>query len=335
MGILKTTILLVSFVFFVPGARLSAATPPPVCVILDTDMSGDCDDVGALAVLNKLADFGEAKILACVANGHDQDKAIAASIDAINTYYGRPHIPIGTYQGPKCPPTKSPYTASLRDTFPHTAYPDDREPRAIDVYRSTLASADDNSVTIVSIGFLINLKELLQSPPDARSPLNGAELVRKKVKRLVVMGGEFPKSDPNKGEYNFASGGGGLDTQYAIENWPTPILFSGFEIGGAIHTGAKLAAAPADDPVRRAYELYTSFKGRPSWDLTAVLAAVRNPNLYWTMKLNGYCKVNANGTNEWSPTPGPGHSYLVAKVPPADIGDVLDDLLALPPQVRN
>ena len=339
-AILKTTVVLVSLVSFLSGSRLPAATPPPVTVILDTDMSGDCDDVGALAVLNKFADFGEAKILACVANGHDQDKAIAASIDAINTYYGRPHIPIGTYQGPKCPPTKSPYTASLRDTFQHTAFqhtafPDDREPRAVDVYRSALASADDNSVTIVSIGFLINLEELLQSPPDARSPLNGAELVRKKVKRLVVMGGEFPKSDPNKGEYNFASGGGGIDTQYAIENWPTPILFSGFEIGAAIHTGAKLAAAPADDPVRRAYELYTSFKGRPSWDLTAVLTAVRNPDLYWTMKLNGYCKVNANGTDAWSPTPARGHSYLVVKVPPADVAKLLDHLLALPPKAKN
>ena len=315
-------------------APLSADTFLPVSVILDTDMSGDCDDVGALAILNKLADSGEARILACVADGHDLDKAIAASIDAINTYYGRPHIPIGTYQGPKCPATKSLYTAQLRNEFPHTALPDDQEPKAVNIYRAALASADDNSVTIISIGFLINLEELLQSSPDAQSPLNGTELVRKKVKQLVVMGGKFPKSDPN-GEYNFAHGGGGIETQYAIENWPTPILFSGFEIGAAIHTGSKLAVAPASDPVRRAYELHTSFKGRPSWDLTAVLAAVRDPNLYWTIELNGYCKVNANGTNEWSLTPHRGHSYLVAKVPPSDVANLLDNLLTLSPKVKN
>jgi len=314
---------------------LSANTPLPVPVILDTDMSSDCDDVGALAILNKLADAGEAEILACVVNGHDQDRAVAASIDAINTYYGRPNIPIGTYQGRKHPPTKSPYTAQLRDHFPHSAPPDDQEPRAVDIYRKALASAPDGSVTIVSVGFLINLEELLQSSPDAHSPLNGTELVRKKVRELVVMGGRFPKSDPKSGEYNFAAGGGGPDTQYTIENWPGPILFTGYEIGGAIRTGVKLAAAPACDPVRRTYELYTSFHGRSSWDLIAVLAAVRDPNLYWTIESNGYCHVNANGTNEWSSMPHRAHSYLVAKVPPADMGRLLDDLLALLPAPRN
>ncbi len=323
-----------------PAPRLSAETPSLVNVILDTDMSGDCDDVGALAILNKFADSGEAKILACVANGHDQDKAIAASLDAINTYYGRPHLPVGTYQGPKYPATKSPYTARLRAEFPHTALADDREPKAVDIYRATLAAADDRSVTIISIGFLVNLAELLQSQPDSNSPLTGSELVRRKVKQLVVMGGRFPKSDPNQGEYNFAAQGGGPDTRYVMEHWPTPILFSGFEIGETIRTGTTLAILPSSDPVRRAYELYTNFKGRPSWDLTAVLAAIRNPNRYWGIESNGNCKVNANGSNEWeanagASTPERGHSYLLAKVRPSEIAKVLDDLLTLPPKSKH
>jgi hypothetical protein len=223
----------------------------------------------------------------------------------------------------------------LRDEFLHTALPDDQESKAVDIYRATLAAAPDGSIVIISIGFLVNLAELLQSPPDAWSPLHGIELVRKKVRQLVIMGGQFPKSDPNKGEYNFAGCGGAPDTQYAMENWPTPILLTGFELGGAIITGAKLAAAPASNPVRRTYELHTSFKGRQSWDLTAILAAIRDPNLYWTIESNGYCKVNANGTNEWSPTPHRGHSYLVAKVPVIDVANLLDDLLALPPGAQH
>jgi hypothetical protein len=326
---LKIIVLLSSLGSTLPVMPLSAA--PPVNVIFDTDMSGDCDDVGALAVLNKLADAGEAKILACVANGHDQDKAVAASIDAVNTYYGRPHVPIGTYQGPKYGASKSPYTAALRDEFPHTALPDDQMPKAVDVYRKTLAAAHDGSVTIVSVGFLINLADLLQSPADKISPLTGVELVREKVKQLVVMGGHFPKGDG--AEYNFGNSDGGPNTQYAVENWPTPILFSGFEIGGSIGTGKVLKDAPSS-PVRRAYELYTKFEGRQSWDLTAALAAVRDPNLYWTIQSNGYCRVNADGTSEWTPTPNRGHSYLVAKVPPADVAKVLDDLMLLPPKTK-
>ena len=43
------------------AACLSACTlaAAPVRVIFDTDMCGDYDDVGALAVLNALADAGE------------------------------------------------------------------------------------------------------------------------------------------------------------------------------------------------------------------------------------------------------------------------------------
>ena len=181
MSFPKTILLWASLGYSLLSVSLAADTALPASIILDTDMSGDCDDVGALAVLNKLADSGQARILACVANGHDQDKAIAASIEVINSYYGRAHIPIGTYQGAKYPATKSIYTSHLRDEFPHSALPDDQEPKAVDIYRATLASADDKSVTLVSIGFLVNLEELLRSPPDHVSPLNGADLEHIKV----------------------------------------------------------------------------------------------------------------------------------------------------------
>ena len=313
-------------------AALRADSTPPVKIIFDTDMSGDCDDVGALAVLNKLADMGKAEILACLANVHDQDKAIAASISAINTYYGRPNIPIGTYQGPEYLNIKSPYTAKLRDEFPHSAKPDDQEPLALDVYRRTLAAASDASVTVVSVGMLINLRELLESKPDAISPLPGIDLVRQKVKKLVVMGGGYPHHD---GECNFSTCNGGHNTVCAVEHWPTPILFSGFEIGSEIITGKGLVTAPRTNPVRRAYELYTSFNGRPSWDLTAALAAAGDLALYWNVSSDGYCEVAPNGANQWHPTPSRGHFYLIKKLPPAEVGKALDALLALPPAAAH
>lgn len=325
---MKASLIVFAGLLLFTGA-LYADSAEPVTIIFDTDMSGDCDDVGALAVLNKLADAGKAELLACVANGHDQDKAIAASISAINTYYGRPNIPIGTYQGPGHPPTRSPYTAKLRDEFPHSALPDDQEPRAVDVYRKALAAAPDGSVVVVSVGFLCNLRDLLESKPDAINPLDGIDLVRRKAKRLVVMGGGFPQSG---GEYNFGAGGGGPDTQYTVEHWPTPILFSGFEIGGQIVTGKRLIDAPHNDPVRRAYELYTHFNGRQSWDLTAAFAAAGGDIAhYWNVSSDGYCQVTPSGADQWHPTPNRGHSYLIAKLPPSEVGKALDDLLALPP----
>ena len=40
----------------------------PARIVFDTDMCGDYDDVGALAVLNALADAGECKILAVLSS---------------------------------------------------------------------------------------------------------------------------------------------------------------------------------------------------------------------------------------------------------------------------
>ncbi|MGB3618265.1 MAG: nucleoside hydrolase, partial [Catalinimonas sp.] len=62
-------------------------------VVFDTDFGPDYDDVGALAVLHALADRGEAEILATIAsNGHP---LVAPSLDVVNTWFGRPDLPIG------------------------------------------------------------------------------------------------------------------------------------------------------------------------------------------------------------------------------------------------
>ena len=39
-------------------------------------------------------------------------------------------------------------------------------PDATDVYRRVLSAQPDGSVTVCTVGFLTNLRRLLQSPPD-------------------------------------------------------------------------------------------------------------------------------------------------------------------------
>lgn len=321
---------LIGLVAMLLPSRYAAAAA--VKVVFDTDISGDVDDCGALAVLNALADRGEAEILACVVNGHDADKASVAAANAINTYYGRGNVPIGAYQGKHGPPTHSSYTAKLRDEFPHTAPADDKAPDAVGVYRRALAAAPDGSVVVISVGFLMNLADLLDSKADDISSLTGRELVRKKVRRLVVMGGQFPNPQ-HFDEYNFSAGGVGPDTQQVVENWPTPILFDGFSIGQGIVTGKALEATPKSNPVRRAYQLYDNAlkNGRSSWDPTTVLAAVRDPEKYWTVVADGSCTVNEKGINSWSPTPHRGHSYLAPKLDNAEMARTLDELMTRPP----
>lgn len=311
----------------------------PVKVIFDTDMANDCDDAGALAVLHALVDQGEAKILAVVTNRKDPANASAAAVDAINTYYGRPDIPIGTDKdGAKTRGGRpSSFAPALRDGFPHDCKPDDRMPDAVEVYRRVLAQAPDRSVVICSVGALSNLEDLLNSKADAVSELSGPDLVAQKVKLTVIMGGGFPRT--GMPETNIK-----LDTAAAVSvvnQWRGEILWQGFEVGAAINNGAELKAAPKTNPVRRAYEL-RPFRGKsaiddgkPAHDLAAVLVAVRGaqPDL-WSVVTKGRVITDSEGNTEWRRDWAKRHSYLRIKPHHSVLERIIGELLVAPPNLK-
>ena len=80
------------------GTGAGRAAEPPVNIIFDTDMGGDCDDVGALFILHGAVERGEARLLATM--GCISADTIAPCLDAINTWFGRPEIPVGTRKTP-------------------------------------------------------------------------------------------------------------------------------------------------------------------------------------------------------------------------------------------
>ena len=173
----------------------------PVPIIFDTDMGGDCDDVGALFILQGAVERGEARLLATM--GCVSADAIAPALNAVNIWFGRPEIPVGTLKdtgflaGPH-------YTTELARRFPHRFATSKNYPDAVALYRQILSGEVDGSVVIAAVGPLRNLANLLKSAPDKQSPLDGRSLVAKKVKRLDVMGGNYPPSASKKdAEYNF------------------------------------------------------------------------------------------------------------------------------------
>ena len=85
-------------VFLVASTTVRAADRHPVPVILDTDMGSDVDDVGSVAVLHALANRGEAKILAMGVSIKNASTPLC--LDALNTYFKRPEIPLGVVKGP-------------------------------------------------------------------------------------------------------------------------------------------------------------------------------------------------------------------------------------------
>ena len=62
-------------------------------IILDTDIGSDCDDVGAIVLLNRLEQLAEARIL-CITSVTSREFAPDA-ITAICRYCGRDDIPVG------------------------------------------------------------------------------------------------------------------------------------------------------------------------------------------------------------------------------------------------
>jgi len=312
------TLSLVAGTMLVWPAAAPAADKEPVRLIFDTDLCSDVDDAGTVALLHALADQGEVELLAMGLSVKSQWSA--PCLDALNTYYNRPDIPIGALKGPGIDDVCT-YGEKVAAEFPHDLKSADDAPDVVEVYRSVLAKQPDKSVVFVSVGFLTNLANLLESKADSHSPLNGVELVRQKVRSWVCMGGGFPSGR----EYNFHKDA--KSAEHAVKNWPTPIVFSGFEIGESVQTGAGLKSTPASNPVRRAYEVYNGLNNRSSWDQTAALFAVRGPTDMWDLREHGDIGLAADGSNAWHDQPDRGHSFLVRKMSSDKVAERIEQLM--------
>jgi len=327
---LKTSflLLLLTASFISWGQR----TRKPASVIFDSDIGPDYDDVGAITVLHVLADQGEARILATVAS--NKYEGIAAILNLFNTYFNRPDIPIGVPKGKAVSMRDSQHwTDLLLAKYPHKITSNSEVPDAVDVYRKVLAEQPDHSVTIITVGFLTNLANLLHSGPDPVSPLDGMALVKKKVKLLVSMAGSYPSGR----EFNIFNDAEA--SRFALENWPTPVILSGFEIGAKIKTGLPLIhnAAIRNDPAKDAFAhniplAKEDAAGRMSWDETTVLVGIKGYKPFFSLR-EGRIRIAHDGSDSWDGQ-AKGQFYLVQKEPPKKVERVLNKLMMQQPTGR-
>lgn len=255
-----------------PPPAPSGATP----VILDSDIWSSADDVGAMAIAYAMALRGEAKVLAVGISRKPNQPVEPNSwkcAASIARFYGFGSVPIGTTL-----PANGTETSPTNFAAPCAALGDPNAPAPQDVvalYRKTLAGQADGSVVMTSFGFLNNLAKLLDSPADAYSSLTGAQLVAKKVRLLVSMGGGYPSF---RSETNLS--GDLAASQKVAQSWPTKLVWAGYEVGDAVYTGQTISSVhPSSSPVRAAYEKYSNGPNNyiESYDLTAVYHALR-PN---------------------------------------------------------
>lgn len=313
--------------FAVSLSRAQKHNPIPVPVIFDTDIAGDYDDVGAMALLHAFADKGEAKILATISC--NAFETTAPTISVINTYFGRPEIPIGIVKKDK--PNKDcaqRWAQAIIAGYPHKIKSNSQAVEAVLLYRKILSSQADGSVTIISVGFFTNLADLLRSGADKYSKLTGVQLVKQKVKNLVSMATGIGADGKTFSEYNVNVDA--ASAQEVFKSWPTPITLSGFEIGEKILTGIKLTHnysiqnSPIKDAFQIALDRDKNTIGRNSWDETAVLTAIRGPKPYFTYrKLN--MEIKDDGTDVV--IPGERFLYLQFAMEPAAIAKDIEQLM--------
>ena len=311
---------------------ITSASFSQVKMIFDTDIGGDADDLGALAMLNHFVDRGECELLAVMS--WSTEKYAVPAIDAVNRYYGNPDIPIGTRKG-EVSHIKSQYNKPLADHFPYQLTYED-VPDATKLYRKILSEQSDNSVVIVTVGPLKNIQNLLQSVPDDISNLSGKDLIRKKVKEFVIMGGKFPEGE---GEWNFDGNMPGV-TKFVLEHLNVPVVFSGFELGVQVKTGKIFNQLDKNTPLYIGYYHFSKnapwmkkyFEGEildnSSYDQTAVLYAVRGGvGKYWEKITNGYCKADDKGNNQWVKGNKHDHAYLKLITDPEAVAQVIESIM--------
>ena len=314
----KLFVILAAAVLLLPACGKKPAAEAPLAVIMETDLGNDVDDALALDLLYKYMDAGKIRLLAV--NLNKNGDAPAEYADILNTWYGYPDIPIGIIRdGADCETDAAVNYAKavvdLKDADgnplfarSHPGYAD--YPEAVTLYRKLLAAEPDASVVIASVGFSTNLIRLLETPADDISPLNGKELVAKKVKLLVTMAGCM--DNPKTHEYNVVK-----DIPAAkviFEQWPTPVVTSPFEVGVQIRYPATSIendfAWAGPHPVVEAYKAYLPMPyDRPTWDPTAVLYAVEGGD-WFTVSPAGRIEVTEEGSTLFTEDPEGTRRYL-------------------------
>ena len=294
-------------------------------VIYDTDLCSSADDLFALEMLYRYEDEGRCRLLGVMVDrGGERNAAFA---DVMNTYFGHGDVPVGLVRdGIKEPKVWIDY-AHVADTkdgdgqpmFGRSIADYSALPDGWRLYRRLLAAQPDHSVSIVSVGFVTCLAQLLQSAPDSYSSLSGVELVRQKVKCIYLQGGVFGEAE--EPDFNFAQGLTFAKTFF--QKWPQEVdmVFLPMEAGQDVEYTPEQVIADVSwtdaHPIKQVYMQCDCNTGQRMWDVMPVVQAVEGDALFslsgrgtvtltdqaetiFTPSATGNCRYQLPGTKEWA-----------------------------------
>ena len=276
-------------------------------IIFDTDIGMDCDDAAALGILLNAHKSGECKILAITASTGRE--GATATVNAICDYYGVKGIPVGRMKRMlRCDGVNN-YARAVMEKYGTK----DVDADAVPLLRKTLARAE-GKVSVIAVGPLSNLEELLKSGADEFSELSGAELVKQKVEKLYVMVGSFPQNFGGKRfrEWNLLQDVPAA--RYVIENWGTEKIFLPHEIGAAIFTEMGDNENPVWYSMKNfALANHAEIAGgyrRESWDPVTCMIALDENNPLFVYSPAGKVSVDEESVTLFEEREGGADRYL-------------------------
>lgn len=307
-------------------------------VFYDFDMDSDIDDVvDALTLLN-LEHRGELDIVGAVSTSCHAKSA--PTWIAIANYYGRGSIPTGVNTSSPgnggCP---SSYVTGVAATYGVAGKTDASQfDNYVNIQRSVLASAANNSIEYITTGDLSSVQGLLQSSADQYSSLTGVQLVTQKIRHIWIVAGRWPS-----GAAVSDMGSNPVISNYVLTNWPSsvPMIFDSITDGDTVYSGENvMEALPANNPARAAWELYfgnsNASNKREGWSQLAMLSIARGvyPNSTTATDYeeilggSGTGIVNSTtGVTSWNSTQQSNHGYLSKILSDANFTAAINALL--------
>ena len=292
---------------------------PPLGVLFDCDMGNRIDDALALAILYGLDGKGEARMVS-ISVSKSNLKA-AALAESIGRFYagavtgafaaiGRT-LPIGMNDDGKMAGETPMLTVPLakrtpagKPVYEHGIYHHYDTADAAALLRNALTSQQDQNCVMICAGPATNLTRAMSLP-------GVPEMIVKKARSLVIMGGAYPDGGP---EFNIKADIPAAKKLFA--EWPGQIVASGFELGEKLMFPAesieKDFAWSPNHPVADAYRAYQQMPyDTPTWDMTAALYAIRPQENYFKLSPPGTIQVFDDGRTKFTASENGRHRYLI------------------------
>lgn len=296
-------------------------------IILDTDLGADSDDAVALALVLAAEREKLCEILA-VTVSTTRDGACEV-VNAFSDFYNGKRYPAGKMVRPLDCDKRDFYVDKIRKLYAADA---DRK-NAVDVMRRALADSE-GKVTVVAIGPLRNISDLLESEPDEYSPLSGRELFAEKAEKLYIMGGSFKDNVPGGAKYIGCEWNIVQDIRSAkkvVELCPADIVFSPFEVGFEIIS----VYSKRDTPLWHCMKSFAEETGaecdkevsRYSWDPVTVMAAMETNEWQFVYSDVGNVVITDEGETLFVPCEKGKCRYISSESNLRDIERKLNDFI--------